>query len=77
MHDLRHVVRTRMAALRVPDNVAEMVVGHGKRGMSRIYDQHHYEPEMREAAESWAEMVRGIVAGVPMKVVPLKRRARA
>jgi integrase len=74
LHDLRHVVRTRMAELRVSDNVAEMVIGHGKRGMSRVYDQHRYEPEMREAAEAWAEMLAGIVVGAPPKVVPLKRR---
>jgi integrase len=77
MHDLRHVVRTRMAELRVPDNVAEMIICHGKRGMSRVYDQHHYLNEMREAAEAWAEMLRGIVAGTPAKVVRMKRRRRA
>lgn len=74
LHDLRHVVRTRMAELRVPENVAEMVIGHGKRGMSRVYDQHRYEPEMREAAEAWAEMLRGIITGAPAKVTRLKRR---
>ena len=50
LHDLRHTIRTRMAELRVPENVAETIIGHGKRGMGRVYDQHHYEPEMREAA---------------------------
>jgi integrase len=74
LHDLRHTIRTRMAELRVPDNIAEMVIGHGKKGMARVYDQHSYEPEMREACEAWAEMLRDIVAGAPAKVTRLKRR---
>ena len=44
LHDLRHVIRSRMAALRVPDNVAEMCLGHAKRGLQRVYDEHSYEP---------------------------------
>jgi integrase len=77
IHDLRRVVRSRLAELRIPDGIAEMVIGHGKRGMGRVYDQHHYEAEMREACEAWAEMLRGIIAGVPAMVVPMERRARA
>src|SRR5262249_4263269 len=56
--DLRRTVRTRMAALGVPDNVAELVIGHGKRGLARIYDQHRYFPEMREALDAWAAELR-------------------
>jgi integrase len=51
-HDLRRVVRSRLAALNVNDTVAEMVIGHGKRGLQRVYDQHHYEPQMRAALEA-------------------------
>jgi len=54
MHDLRGTVRTRMAALRVPHAVAELCLGHGKRGLARVYDQHSYLLEMREALEAWA-----------------------
>ena len=39
-HDLRRTVRTRLSSLKVPDTVAEMVIGHGKRGLGRVYDQH-------------------------------------
>jgi integrase len=76
LHDLRHTIRTRMAELRVPENVAETIIGHGKKGMGRVYDQHHYEPEMREALEAWAEMLRGIVIGASPKVIPMERRVR-
>jgi integrase len=75
LHDLRHTIRTRMAELRISDNVAEMVIGHGKRGMSRVYDQHHYLDEMREALEQWAQMLAGIVAGKAPKIITMPRRS--
>ena len=61
LHDLRRTVRTRLALLKVSDSVAEMVIGHGKRGLARVYDQHRYVDEMREALELWAVRLRGIV----------------
>src|SRR5262249_45441302 len=39
IHDLRRTVRTRLAGLGVPDTVAEAVIGHGRKGLSRVYDQ--------------------------------------
>jgi integrase len=61
LHDLRRSMRTRLAELRIPDPVSEMVIGHGKKGLARIYDQHKYINEMREALEAWAAKVRTIV----------------
>ena len=54
LHDLRRTVRTRLSSLKVPTEVAEMVIGHGKRGLARVYDQHEFIDEMREALEAWA-----------------------
>jgi integrase len=61
-HDLRRVVRTKLAALEVNDTVAEMCLGHGRRGLQRVYDQHRYEPQMRRALEAWASELRRIVS---------------
>jgi integrase len=72
IHDLRRTARTNLAALGVPDLVAEMILGHAKRGLQRVYDQHRYEPEMREALEKWAARLRSIVTPPPANVVPLK-----
>jgi integrase len=69
VHDLRRTVRTHLAALRVSDLVAETILGHGKRGLQRVYDQHSYEAEMREALELWAARLRGIVSPPPENVV--------
>jgi integrase len=81
LHDLRRVVRTALAALDVADHVAEMVLGHGRRGLQRVYDQHKYQPQIREALTCWAERLRIIVGPVPTppetgKVVALRREAR-
>jgi integrase len=72
-HDLRHVVRTRLAALEVTDTVAEMCIGHGRKGLARTYDQHTYQPQMRRAFELWAAELRRIVS-TPQddNVVPLR-----
>jgi integrase len=61
LHDLRRTMRTRLSSLRVPDTVAEQVIGHGRRGLQRIYDQHKFVDEMREALEAWNARLRAIV----------------
>jgi integrase len=60
-HDIRRTVRTRLSALKVPDHVAELVIGHGRQGLAAIYDQHAYVDEMREALDRWALSLRTIV----------------
>ena len=74
IHDIRRTVRTRLASLRVPDMVAELVIGHGRKGLQRVYDQHTYEAEMREALELWAARLRDIVTPPPESVVRMRGR---
>lgn len=62
-HDIRRTVRTRLSQLRVRFEVAEMVIGHGKKGLARVYDQHQYLDEMREALDLWACELSRIVRG--------------
>lgn len=57
LHDLRRTLRTGLASLRVRDEIADACLGHGKRGLQRVYNQHAYEQEMREAFEKWAGKV--------------------
>jgi integrase len=75
IHDLRRTMRTRLSSLRVPDTVAEMVIGHGRKGLQRVYDQHKFVDEMREALEAWNARLRAIVSPPPANVVPLAGRA--
>jgi integrase len=60
LHDLRRTMRTRLSSLRIPDTVAEMVIGHGRKGLQRVYDQHKFIDEMREALEAWNARLRAI-----------------
>jgi integrase len=62
LHDLRRTVRTRLASLKVRDEVAEMIIGHGRKGLQRVYDQHQYVEEMREGLEAWNAKLREIVS---------------
>jgi integrase len=34
LHDIRRTVRTRLASLRIADEVAEMIIGHGRKGIA-------------------------------------------
>jgi hypothetical protein len=72
VHDLRRTVRTHLAALRVPDHIAEMVLGHGKKGLQRVYDQHQYQAEMLDSLERWGARLRSIVNPPPANVVALR-----
>jgi Arm domain-containing DNA-binding protein/integrase-like protein len=72
LHDLRRVVRSHLSALRIPDHVAEMVLGHGRKGIQRVYDQHRYQDELREALTRWNARLRSIVEPTPAKVVRLR-----
>jgi integrase len=70
-HDVRRTVRTRLSGLRVAHEVAEMVIGHGRKGLARVYDQHQFLDEMREALEAWARRLNTIVEPRPSNVVDI------
>jgi integrase len=72
LHDLRRTMRTRLSSLRIPTEIAEMCIGHGKKGLERIYNQHTYADEMREAMDAWAARLRSIVDPPPANVVALR-----
>jgi integrase len=73
LHDIRRTVRTQLSSLRVAEPVAEMVIGHARKGVARVYDQHKYLDEMREALDEWAARLRDIIEPTPKNVVKLAR----
>jgi integrase len=77
IHDIRRTVRTRLSELRIPEPIAEMVIGHAKKGLARVYNQHQYIDEMREALAAWAARLRSIVDPPPPNVIPITGRAAA
>jgi hypothetical protein len=53
-HDLHRTVRTRLSALRVPHEVAELVIGHARKGFARIYGA-PFQPGEREMLADYLE----------------------
>jgi integrase len=74
VHDLRRTMRSHLSALKIPDHIAEMVIGHGRQGLQRVYDQHRYEDELREALDLWAARLRSIIEPPPANVVALRAK---
>lgn len=60
-HDLRRVVRSHLAALHLPDHICELSVGHARKGIARVYDQHRYASEIRDALTAWNKRLMNIV----------------
>lgn len=54
-HDLRRTVRTGLSRLQCPNEVAEAVLGHSRKGIEGTYDLHRYEPECRHWLQKWAD----------------------
>ena len=62
-HDLRRTCRTGLSATGTPDHVAELVIGHGRQGITRVYDLHRYDREKRAALEAWVRRLLRIAEG--------------
>ena len=75
LHDVRRSMRTGLSALPVPDLIRELVIGHTKPGLHKIYDQHAYVDEKRHALELWWARLQAIVEPPPDNIVAMKRVA--
>jgi len=62
-HDLRRTMRTGLSACKVRPDIAELCIGHTKRGIVAVYDQHAFDDERRAALEAWERRLMAIVAG--------------
>jgi hypothetical protein len=49
-----------------------MVIGHSQKGMARVYNQHRYLNEMREALEAWTRLLQSILEPPAPNVVALR-----
>jgi integrase len=71
-HDIRRTMRTGLSALPVSDMVRELVIAHTKPGLHKVYDQHKYDVEKRQALDLWATRLRDIVEpAAPADVVKM------
>ena len=62
-HDLRRTMRTGLSACKISPHIAELTIGHEKRGIIKTYDQHEFEDEIRHALEAWERRLMQIVGG--------------
>jgi integrase len=80
LHDIRRTVATGMAGIGIQPHIVEAVLNHvsGHRaGVAGIYNRAAYAAEKAEALQRWADHVEALIAGKPVKVVPLRPRAQA
>jgi len=75
VHDMRRTARTHLAALGVDWFVAERALNHKLRGTERVYDQHDYFEQRKQALCRWAAMLGAVSRGEPAN--PLKIRLQA
>jgi integrase len=54
-HDIRRTMRTGLGGLPVPRNVAELTIAHAQPDLDKVYDQHAYRDEKRQALELWTK----------------------
>jgi integrase len=72
LHDLRRTLRTGLAGLGIPFEVAERVLNHAMPGLEAVYNHHNYLGEKRRALALWAEHVLAIVEERKATVVALR-----
>jgi integrase len=75
-HDLRRTTATRLAALRIPQEDRDAVLGHVSPGVGkRHYDHYGREREVRAALSTWAAALAEILSGPRERgvVVPMQR----
>lgn len=62
-HDLRRTVRTGLARLQCPSDVAEAVLGHAPKGIEGTYNLHRYSAECKRWLQVWADHMDSLTTG--------------
>lgn len=62
IHDIRRTVRSKLAELRIPREVARKVLNHEDGKVDRIYNRHDYAKEKREALVKWEKKLLAIIS---------------
>jgi integrase len=74
IHDVRRTTRTQLSSIPgISDLVRELVIGHSRPGLHKVYDQFQYIDEKRHALDAWAARLRDIVEPPPANVTRLRR----
>jgi hypothetical protein len=61
-HGIKHIVESKLAELRVPPHIRDMLLDHSaQRGAGKGYDHHEYRAERLEALEVWCSHIEDLV----------------
>jgi integrase len=79
VHDIRRTARSLWSSLPIEEIVRELMLGHGKRGLARVYNQWEYIEEKREGFQLWQRKLHSILNTPPTgdNVVPVQFEQRA
>lgn len=66
-HDLRRTIRTILAAMGCPNEVAEAVIGHVQPGIVGVYNRHTYDKERREWLTRLSQRLEELALRYPAK----------
>jgi integrase len=77
LHDIRRSARTHFSALPVTDMVRELVIGHAKQGLHKVYDLYAYVDEKRECITLWERRLQTILNPPPPADIASFPAARA
>jgi len=72
-HDCRRTFRTGLSTIGIRPDIAELCIAHRQKGLMRVYDQHRFDREKREAFAAWERHLLGIVNPPADNVRPLRR----
>jgi len=59
----------------VPPHIAELAIGHARKGLEATYDRYHYGSEIADAHRRWVDHFAVVLSGAKGKVVPLRKQA--
>lgn len=62
IHDLRRTVRSKLAELGVPLEIARKVTNHEEGKIDRVYNRYAYQAEKRAALQQWADHLEALTS---------------
>lgn len=75
-HDLRRTFSTGLAKLGFHDEIIDMVTGHKKQGIIKVYNRHKYDAEKQQALEAWERKLLSLITENQNNILPMIRKKR-
>jgi integrase len=62
--DLRRTARTGYASMGIPEETAEFILSHRKKGIVGVYNVYQYQERMLAGLEEWCRYLKGLCEGI-------------